>query len=242
MQFVFSIRPPPLRRPDVVMPAPPNAKPPPLFLERFWRRVSEITTRYYDRDHKWIGGEEIKLWNEQNRWECAKCVNSRLRRICIIDEDLPSCRACRANKIGCDRKPHFVFDMTKADFFPTYAQFIGVYNSREPGQLRRYPTHVGRIRRDTQERDKSTELKGELEDVINELKAKLDLVIWELSETKRAADSAFDDMAPHVRSVKHLLCRFNGGGELLEPVRSLVRAIETHLDKRCETRGLSTSQ
>lgn len=58
-------------------------------------------------------------------------MNSKSARTCIIDEDHPSCRACRDVKIGCDRKPRYVFDLTKDQFFPTYPEFLHVFENRE---------------------------------------------------------------------------------------------------------------
>ncbi|KAJ7187202.1 hypothetical protein C8R46DRAFT_1207167 [Mycena filopes] len=107
-------------------------------LDRFWRRVAQLTTRYHDVERKWIGGEEIRQWNGLHLDPCNKCLNSKSGRPCILDEDQPSCRTCRLNKIGCDRKPLFVFDMTKDDFFPVYEQFLEIFKNKEAGRLRRY--------------------------------------------------------------------------------------------------------
>ncbi|KAJ7156491.1 hypothetical protein C8R43DRAFT_949358 [Mycena crocata] len=106
-------------------------------LDRFWRRVAELTSRYYDADNRWIGGQEIKQWNSANRNACERCMRSRRGRTCIIDEDQASCRACRSIKVGCDRKARFVYDMTKEDFFPVYAQFMSVFHKKEAGRLKR---------------------------------------------------------------------------------------------------------
>ncbi|KAJ7448102.1 hypothetical protein FB451DRAFT_766054 [Mycena latifolia] len=116
----------------------PIVVPSEVILDNFWRRVAELTTRYHDVQNKWIGGSEIRQWNAENRTACGKCLNSKTGRECVIDEDHPSCRACRANKIGCDRKPRFVYDMTKCTFFPTYEQFISVFHNKEAGRLKRY--------------------------------------------------------------------------------------------------------
>ncbi|KAJ7137046.1 hypothetical protein C8R44DRAFT_768375 [Mycena epipterygia] len=148
-QTVFSICPAPL-----LVDPPPNSMSVPVvdpnedILDRFWRRVAELTSRYHDTQKKWIGGKEIRQWNKLNRKACKNCLRSKIGRVCVIDEDQPSCRACRATKIGCDRKPQFVFDLTKDDFFPTYDQFIRVYKNREPGRLRRYIRMSRRIPRD----------------------------------------------------------------------------------------------
>jgi hypothetical protein len=60
--------------------------------------------------------------------------------------DHPSCRPCRANKVGCDRKPRFVFAMTKDQFFPTYAQFLKVFQDRKATQLKRLRRQEYRFR------------------------------------------------------------------------------------------------
>ncbi|KAJ7499750.1 hypothetical protein FB451DRAFT_1206417 [Mycena latifolia] len=125
-QPVFSAFPTAPRSQDA--PAPidamtaPAVGPDEITLDQFWRRVAELTTRYHGDQQKWIGGSEIRKWNAENR------LNSRA---CAVDEDQPSCRACRANKIGCDRKPRFIFDMTKRHFFPWCA-------NKEAGRLKRY--------------------------------------------------------------------------------------------------------
>ncbi|KAJ7016598.1 hypothetical protein C8F04DRAFT_1201833 [Mycena alexandri] len=126
----------------------PAVYPDEIIIDRFWRRVAGLTTRYHDIHQKWIGGEEIRLWNSTNRYSqaCNKCLNSKSKR-CIIDEDQASCRTCRDNKVGCDRKPRFVYDMMKHDFFASYEQFLAVFQSREPGRLRRYDKLETRCKR-----------------------------------------------------------------------------------------------
>ncbi|KAJ7119966.1 hypothetical protein C8R43DRAFT_960036 [Mycena crocata] len=102
----------------------PYVKPDEITLDRFWRRVADLTTRYYDADSKWIGGEEIRRWNNENRTACDKCLKSKTSRVSV--------------KIGCDRKARFVFDLTKGQFFTKYEEFLAVFNNKEPGRLRRY--------------------------------------------------------------------------------------------------------
>jgi hypothetical protein len=43
----------------------PDVGPSIYTIERFWKRVAEVTTRYH-AGRKWIGGEEIILWNQTN--------------------------------------------------------------------------------------------------------------------------------------------------------------------------------
>ncbi|KAJ7616335.1 hypothetical protein DFH06DRAFT_1145605 [Mycena polygramma] len=106
-------------------------------LERFWRRVAEVTTRHHDDHREWVGGEDVRRWNESNKQPCERCANSKNNRECIVDESHPSCRPCRRNKVGCDRKPRFVFDMTKEQFFPSYSQFMRIYQDGKSEQIRR---------------------------------------------------------------------------------------------------------
>lgn len=134
--------------------ADPCSAPDPELVNRFWKRVAELTSRYHDIQNNWTGVSELKEWNNKNRnvsqlfreqadpdlhamQPCEKCIHSKTQRTCIIDEDHPSCRACRDVKIGCDRKPLFIFEMTRDEFFATYEEFIEVFHSRQKGQLRR---------------------------------------------------------------------------------------------------------
>ncbi|KAJ6457542.1 hypothetical protein C8R47DRAFT_1081976 [Mycena vitilis] len=106
-------------------------------LERFWRRVAEVTTRHHDDRREWVGGEDVRRWNERNKQPCERCANSKTNRECIVEENHPSCRPCRRNKVGCDRKPRFVFDMTKEQFFPSYSQFMRIFQDGKSDQIRR---------------------------------------------------------------------------------------------------------
>ncbi|KAJ7150853.1 hypothetical protein C8R43DRAFT_1005413 [Mycena crocata] len=109
-----------------------------IILDRFWRRVADLTTRYYDAEQKWIGGVEIRKWNKENRNACDRCTRSRISRVCEIDENHPSCRSCRSIKVGCDRKPRFVFDMTKNEFYSDFDHFMAIFHKKEAGRLKRY--------------------------------------------------------------------------------------------------------
>ncbi|KAJ7272959.1 hypothetical protein C8J57DRAFT_1316152 [Mycena rebaudengoi] len=132
-------------RADIPM-SVPTVEPLPFIVDRFWKRVAELTTRYHDHENKWIGGEEIRQWNQANRQACGKCLNSKTKRVCIIDEDHPSCRACRHVKIGCDRKTQFVFDLTREEFFPSFTQFLSIFRHPGPGRMRRDKKLENRIR------------------------------------------------------------------------------------------------
>lgn len=35
-------------------------------IERFWKKVAEVTTRHHDPQLGWVGGEDIRRWNEEN--------------------------------------------------------------------------------------------------------------------------------------------------------------------------------
>lgn len=138
-------------------------------VNKFWKRVAELTTRYHDVENKWIGCEEVKQWNRSNRtvifleWvtyllliifqACKKCLSSKAQRTCIIDEDHPSCRACRDAKVGCDRKPQYIFDLTKDDFFSDYQSFLEVYNQRQPTQMRKLKQAENAFRSSPKSRD-----------------------------------------------------------------------------------------
>ncbi|KAJ7112267.1 hypothetical protein C8R44DRAFT_882649 [Mycena epipterygia] len=100
-------------------------------VDDFWKKIAQLTTRHHGAQNKWIGGQEIRDWNQNNRSACKKCANSKNKRLCVIDSDHPSCRACREIKVACDRKPRFLFDMTKDDFFPTYEQFMAVFQDKK---------------------------------------------------------------------------------------------------------------
>ncbi|KAJ7626516.1 hypothetical protein DFH06DRAFT_1141827 [Mycena polygramma] len=69
-------------------------------LERFWKKVAEVTTRYHDPELGWVGGEDVSRWNDTNTQPCERCANSRNGKKCEVDSDHPSCRACRRNKVG----------------------------------------------------------------------------------------------------------------------------------------------
>ncbi|KAJ7111511.1 hypothetical protein C8R44DRAFT_742619 [Mycena epipterygia] len=115
----------------------PEVGPNPDVVRRFWKRISDVSARCYDTDNTRKGSNDIRQWNEHNRKSCAKCTSSRGRRICVVDEDHPSCKTCRSAKIGCDRKLLFLFDMTKAEYFPSFDQFIKVFHSKEHSRPRR---------------------------------------------------------------------------------------------------------
>ncbi|KAJ7659614.1 hypothetical protein DFH06DRAFT_1402685 [Mycena polygramma] len=136
---------------DLTTVTTPAVHPSEEILDRFWRRVDELTTRYYDASHVWIVGTEIKAWNWENREACTPCVKSRMGKICIVDDDRPSCRTCRKAKIGCNRKPQFVFDMTKYDFFPSYQQFLAIFQDKSGHRKR----HKRRTRRQSGQRKKA---------------------------------------------------------------------------------------
>ncbi|KAJ6470775.1 hypothetical protein C8R47DRAFT_751686 [Mycena vitilis] len=116
----------------------PEVSPNPEVVNRFWKRVAELTTRFHDADNVLVSGHELKDWVAKNQDPCAKCKNSKSGRICVIDDDSASCKTCREAKIGCDRKTQFLFETTRDEFFPTLDQFLQAYRSREPGRLRRF--------------------------------------------------------------------------------------------------------
>ncbi|KAJ7683321.1 hypothetical protein B0H17DRAFT_1074282 [Mycena rosella] len=111
-------------------------------VQRFWKRVAEISGMSHDAHKKWVGRDEVKSWNQSNREPCGKCIGGKVLKVCVIEEDHPCCRNCRDAKIGCNRKLQFVFNMTKVIFFPTYDQFMKVFSYREPGGMRKYRSEV----------------------------------------------------------------------------------------------------
>ncbi|KAJ7107022.1 hypothetical protein C8R44DRAFT_805131 [Mycena epipterygia] len=233
MQTVFSIRVQPQPQPHVDLGlSVPTVVPHPHILERFWERVADLTSRYHDPGRGWIGGPEVRQWNAQNRHACSKCLNSKTGRVCIIDEDHPSCRACRHIKIGCDRKTQFVFDMTKAEFFPAWGQFLAVFQHKEPGSARRH----GRGKRNNEHREEVAQLKAEVQihaERVNDLETQLLLAKLELSKTKDAGSKTVDSLTSNLQSITQLLENLNGrteSEELIEHVKdamsSLVRTID----------------
>ncbi|KAJ7660737.1 hypothetical protein DFH06DRAFT_1129795 [Mycena polygramma] len=138
----------------------PDIRPNPDVVHKFWKRVAELTTRYHDANNNWVGGSEIRKWNNDNRTACRKCVRSKSQRQCIIDEDYPSCRSCRSAKVGCDRKTQFIFDLTKNEFFPVYDQFIKVYDDKEPGHMRKLKQAENTFRSTTRSKDAANTKRG----------------------------------------------------------------------------------
>ncbi|KAJ7123309.1 hypothetical protein C8R43DRAFT_1032102 [Mycena crocata] len=110
-------------------------------LDRFWKKVAELTTRHHDVHKRWKGTDELRQWNMDNKKACRKCTHSKTKCPCIIDIDHPSCRACRDVKVACSRKAAFVYDMTKEDYFPDFKQFLSVFQDRNPEQLKKLRKH-----------------------------------------------------------------------------------------------------
>ncbi|KAJ6460427.1 hypothetical protein DFH09DRAFT_1230191 [Mycena vulgaris] len=116
-------------------------------ISAFWRKISYLTTRTRTHDGRWIGSQEVKIWNAQNMETCDKCASSRNGRRCGIEEDQPSCRPCRNGKTACDRKIKFLFDSTCNEFFPTMELFVYVYNARDQKQCRTFQKTANKKRR-----------------------------------------------------------------------------------------------
>ncbi|KAJ7490943.1 hypothetical protein FB451DRAFT_1221504 [Mycena latifolia] len=115
--------------------------------ERFWKRVTEITTRAQCKQGRLIGSDEIRRWNAANLTPCKRCRSSRDGKICSIDSEDVTCRTCRTCKVGCDRKEQFIFDLTKDEFYATYEQFSAVYSSKHPRMLRKERKQENRRRK-----------------------------------------------------------------------------------------------
>ncbi|KAJ6594514.1 hypothetical protein B0H19DRAFT_1056792 [Mycena capillaripes] len=131
--------------PNLIPMTLPDVKPSEYTIQKFWMRVAEVTTRYHDEQRKWRGGEDVVRWNLTNTRACDRCENSENKRVCEIDPEHPSCRPCRVNKVKCNRKLLFVFEMTKDQLFPVYTQFLKGLHDRKPGQLRRIRNHAQRF-------------------------------------------------------------------------------------------------
>ncbi|KAJ7137597.1 hypothetical protein C8R43DRAFT_955507 [Mycena crocata] len=119
----------------------PEVRPSATTVDRFWKKVAELTTRYHDQNNRWKGTEELQQWNVRHKKACRRCINSKAKKPCVIDIDHPSCRSCRDNKVSCDRKASFVYDTTKEDFFPDFKQFLSVFHDRDAGFIRKIRKH-----------------------------------------------------------------------------------------------------
>ncbi|KAJ7034421.1 hypothetical protein C8F04DRAFT_1183235 [Mycena alexandri] len=114
---------------------------PPVFpasqtLVLFWRKVAYLTTRTRDREGRWVGSQEVLLWNAQHLEDCERCKGGRKWKVCVVDTDQVGCRTCRKARVACDRKARFLYDLTKDDFFPTLDVFLSVYNAPDKRQRR----------------------------------------------------------------------------------------------------------
>jgi hypothetical protein len=67
-QHVFSIAPAQVKEHENPGPLSlPTVGPDAITLDRFWRRIAELTKRYHDSKDRWIGCHEIREWNKSNR-------------------------------------------------------------------------------------------------------------------------------------------------------------------------------
>ncbi|KAJ7933898.1 hypothetical protein B0H13DRAFT_2500710 [Mycena leptocephala] len=178
----------------------PDVGPSTYTIERFWKRVAEA---------------------------CDRCKNSKIKRKCEIDVDHPSCRPCRANKVGCDRKPRFVFEMTKDQFFPTYAQFLKVFQDRKATQLKRLRRQEYRFRPGhlNEERDmcddtittgnaaQKTINSSEINARIEELETATDVILDNL----RVLRAQFEDQTRQLRQLEY---QINVRREVLQGIGS----------------------
>ncbi|KAJ7760743.1 hypothetical protein DFH07DRAFT_816590 [Mycena maculata] len=201
----------------------------PEFVNRFWKRVAELTSRYHNVEHEWIGTAEVREWNKVNPPPCSKCRNSRTSRTCTIEEGHLGCIPCREAKIACDRKATFIFDMTKDHFFPTYDEFICVYEKRQRGQMRKFKQAENTFRSSAKSKDALNTARGRktllkevydpvlaLEDSqkrmtaqMTELNHRLQLVTTEL-ETFRSRDDSLRERRDQLQQ-HHAAQQFNIG-------------------------------
>ncbi|KAJ7623857.1 hypothetical protein DFH06DRAFT_1481729 [Mycena polygramma] len=202
MQVVFRVNSPPPPPERVLGLSEPSAEVEERTLENFWQRVSELISRYHDVDQKWINGTEIREWNRRNRIACEKCVNSTTKRQCVIDEDSPNCRPCRESKIGCDRKPKFVFDLTKADFFADWNQFDKVWKEKKGKVVRGKRTKADKPK--SQESSSSPE-SSQMEEDVARLEAQVQENTQRVSELEaliREMSRLFSDVADHAPNLQ----------------------------------------
>ncbi|KAK7033315.1 hypothetical protein R3P38DRAFT_2773732 [Favolaschia claudopus] len=108
------------------------------FLEAFWCRVSQLTTRTRNDDGVWVGSAEAKEWNDVNKQSCSRCRRGRTWRACCVEDDQLTCLPCRNSKMGCDRKTKFIFEYTKEQFFSNMEDFMRVYGKKEQADCRLY--------------------------------------------------------------------------------------------------------
>ncbi|KAJ7915336.1 hypothetical protein B0H13DRAFT_406385 [Mycena leptocephala] len=175
-------------------------------LEMFWKRVAEVTMRYHDAQQRWIGGEEVKRWNDANRKPCERCANSKSKKACIVDTDHPSCRPCRDNKVACDRKPRFVFDMTKDRFFPSYNQFLRVFQDRKPKQISRLRRHEYKFRNCMGAHNMPSELEA-IKDVLARQTGALEVLNADLDIAQRKLSTAISLLEEDKSDFYEMQCR-----------------------------------
>ncbi|KAJ7623838.1 hypothetical protein DFH06DRAFT_1230432 [Mycena polygramma] len=204
MQVVFRVNSPPPPPERVLGLSEPSAEVDVRTLENFWARVSELTSRYHDVDQKWINGTEIREWNRKNRIACQKCTDSKTKRECVIDEDSPNCRPCRAIKIGCDRKPKFLFDLTKAEFFADWDQFFKVWKEKQGRVVRgkRTKSDKPRPKKSSNSRESS---QNQMEEDVARLEARVQENTKRVSELEALIiemSRLFSDVADHAPNLQ----------------------------------------
>lgn len=50
----------------------PRVLPTKDIVDMFWKRIAQLTIRTHDRNNKWIGGPEVRKWNQANT--IVKCT------------------------------------------------------------------------------------------------------------------------------------------------------------------------
>ncbi|KAK7018850.1 hypothetical protein R3P38DRAFT_2538758 [Favolaschia claudopus] len=119
------------------------------FLEAFWCRVSQLTTRTRNDVGEWVGSKESREWNTFNTEVCSRCQRGRTWKACVLEDDQLTCLPCRDSKMGCDRKTKFIFEYTKNNFFPTMDEFMSVYAKKEQADCKIYRKWASRKLRES---------------------------------------------------------------------------------------------
>ncbi|KAJ7746064.1 hypothetical protein B0H16DRAFT_1689201 [Mycena metata] len=113
------------------------------------RALPELESRssLLDPSSAAYGSDELVEWNKVNLQPCKRCNACSVPRKCIIDNSHPACRTCRNARASCDRKPLFLFDNTKTEFYDNVQDFSAVYDKGPPMWLQVVMATEGRKKR-----------------------------------------------------------------------------------------------
>ncbi|KAJ7196163.1 hypothetical protein C8J57DRAFT_1546947 [Mycena rebaudengoi] len=131
---------------------PAYVDPTPQVMNKFWKRVAEVTTRYHDANHQWIG--QIFAYDSEEH-------DSHLTGM----QQMFAVQAAPGSlKLGCSRKDDFVFDMTKDNFFPSREQFTEIFKKKDTQQLRRHKQSENTFRNSYKSTRRNRTLEGQDEE------------------------------------------------------------------------------